>query len=65
MYEVTYAYLQRDEVPPLATLTLPSVLTFARLFNITPPEEGLETHGILNEDLLPLANHAIELIEWH
>jgi len=64
LYEVVYAYLTRGEVPPVARITLPSVYTFARLHAIQPPE-GLETHAISNQDLLPLANRAVELVDWH
>ncbi|MBR1828716.1 MAG: hypothetical protein IJ781_04300 [Atopobiaceae bacterium] len=64
LYEVVYAYLVRGEMPDVASCTLPSVRTFARLNAIQAPPEGLEAHAIANEGLLPLANRAVELVEW-
>ena len=65
LYEIVYAYLTRREMPPVATCTLPSVHTFATLNDIPLPPEGLQAHAIPNEDLLPLARSAVDLVEWH
>ena len=65
LYEVVYAYLVREEMPRVASCTLPSVLTFAQLNAIQMPSEGMEVHAITNEALLPLAKRAVDLVEWH
>lgn len=65
LYEVVYANLMRGEMPDVASCTLPSVLTFAQLNEIQMPSEGIEAHAITDEDLHPLANRAVQLIEWY
>lgn len=64
LYEVVYAYLKRGEMPPVSACTLPSVRTFARINAIQMPPEGLKPHAVTNENLLPLATRAVELVEW-
>lgn len=64
LYEVVYAYLASGKMPPVAECTLPSVRAFARLNDVLLPPEGLEAHAITNENLAPLANTAIDLVEW-
>lgn len=64
LYELNYTYLVQGGMFDVAAMTLPSVVTFGKVFGVPVDAAELEAYALAPDELRLLAKRAVERIAW-